>query len=251
MVHFVPLIALEAYRIWYWTVRQGLRPFRPSAPDPPSMGRPSQPDAACLLPGVGPKLETIIENRKHLMTIAITGATGQLGPPSNCHAEGPRRAADRPCARSRQGRRPCRRDPRLRLCQRRSGGADGRRNARPDLLERLQRPCRSASQGDRRRPERLYRAHHLYLCPEGRESPMILAHDHIATEAAVRDSSIAATILRNGWYTENYTGALAQSSSMGQSSAPQAAVAYPPPPARTMRRRLPSPRSTPPCRQDP
>jgi NAD(P)H dehydrogenase (quinone) len=37
---------------------------------------------------------------------------------------------------------------------------------------------------------------------------MILAQDHIATEAAIRDSGIPATILRNGWYTENYTGAL-------------------------------------------
>ena len=42
---------------------------------------------------------------------------------------------------------------------------------------------------------------------KGDASPMILAQDHIATEAAIRDSGIAATILRNGWYTENYTGA--------------------------------------------
>ena len=37
---------------------------------------------------------------------------------------------------------------------------------------------------------------------------MILAQDHVATEAAIREAGIAATILRNGWYTENYTGAL-------------------------------------------
>lgn len=43
---------------------------------------------------------------------------------------------------------------------------------------------------------------------KGDASPMILAQDHIATEAAIRDSGIAFTILRNGWYTENYTGAL-------------------------------------------
>jgi NAD(P)H dehydrogenase (quinone) len=42
----------------------------------------------------------------------------------------------------------------------------------------------------------------------GDANPMILAQDHIATEAAIRDSGLAATILRNGWYTENYTGAL-------------------------------------------
>jgi NAD(P)H dehydrogenase (quinone) len=43
---------------------------------------------------------------------------------------------------------------------------------------------------------------------KGDANPMILAQDHIATEAAIRDSGIPATILRNGWYTENYTGAL-------------------------------------------
>lgn len=44
---------------------------------------------------------------------------------------------------------------------------------------------------------------------KGDASPMILAQDHIATETAIRDAGIPATILRNGWYTENYTGALA------------------------------------------
>jgi NAD(P)H dehydrogenase (quinone) len=43
---------------------------------------------------------------------------------------------------------------------------------------------------------------------KGDASPMILAQDHIATEAAIRASGIPATILRNGWYTENFTGAL-------------------------------------------
>lgn len=43
---------------------------------------------------------------------------------------------------------------------------------------------------------------------KGDRNPMILAQDHIATEAAIRASGIPATILRNGWYTENYTGAL-------------------------------------------
>jgi NAD(P)H dehydrogenase (quinone) len=43
---------------------------------------------------------------------------------------------------------------------------------------------------------------------KGDASPMILAQDHISTEAAIRESGIPATILRNGWYTENYTGAL-------------------------------------------
>lgn len=43
---------------------------------------------------------------------------------------------------------------------------------------------------------------------KGDASPLILAQDHIATEAALRDSGVSHTILRNGWYTENYTGAL-------------------------------------------
>ncbi|WP_103258228.1 SDR family oxidoreductase [Tabrizicola aquatica] len=43
---------------------------------------------------------------------------------------------------------------------------------------------------------------------KGDRNPMILAQDHIATEAALRASGLPATILRNGWYTENYTGAL-------------------------------------------
>lgn len=43
---------------------------------------------------------------------------------------------------------------------------------------------------------------------KGAANPMVLAEDHVATEAAIRDAGIPATILRNGWYTENYTGAL-------------------------------------------
>ncbi len=43
---------------------------------------------------------------------------------------------------------------------------------------------------------------------KGDASPMILAADHIATEQALQASGIPTTILRNGWYTENYTGSL-------------------------------------------
>jgi NAD(P)H dehydrogenase (quinone) len=43
---------------------------------------------------------------------------------------------------------------------------------------------------------------------KGAASPLILAPDHIATEAALAASGVSATILRNGWYTENYTGSL-------------------------------------------
>ncbi len=43
---------------------------------------------------------------------------------------------------------------------------------------------------------------------KGAQSPMILAQDHIATEIELRAAGVPATILRNGWYTENFTGAL-------------------------------------------
>lgn len=39
-------------------------------------------------------------------------------------------------------------------------------------------------------------------------SPIDLAEDHRQTEAMIRESGIAYTVLRNSWYTENYTGAL-------------------------------------------
>ncbi len=39
-------------------------------------------------------------------------------------------------------------------------------------------------------------------------STLGLAEEHRATEAALKASGIAYTILRNGWYTENYTGSV-------------------------------------------
>ena len=45
-------------------------------------------------------------------------------------------------------------------------------------------------------------------------SPLDLAEEHLATERMVQASGIPYTILRHGWYTENYTGSIpgAQSS---------------------------------------
>lgn len=40
-------------------------------------------------------------------------------------------------------------------------------------------------------------------------SSLNLAEEHLATEKALKASGIAYTILRNGWYTENYTGSVA------------------------------------------
>ncbi|WP_426491713.1 SDR family oxidoreductase [Hymenobacter sp. 102] len=39
-------------------------------------------------------------------------------------------------------------------------------------------------------------------------SPLSLADEHRATEAELKASGIAYTLLRNGWYTENYTGSV-------------------------------------------
>jgi NAD(P)H dehydrogenase (quinone) len=37
---------------------------------------------------------------------------------------------------------------------------------------------------------------------------LALAPEHVATEAALKASGLAYTILRNGWYSENYTGSI-------------------------------------------
>ncbi len=39
-------------------------------------------------------------------------------------------------------------------------------------------------------------------------SPLSLAAEHLDTERALKDSGIRHTILRNGWYTENYMGSV-------------------------------------------
>ena len=42
--------------------------------------------------------------------------------------------------------------------------------------------------------------------PAATTSPLVLAPEHKATEEALVASGVAFTILRNGWYTENYAG---------------------------------------------
>ena len=39
-------------------------------------------------------------------------------------------------------------------------------------------------------------------------SPLDLAEEHLATEVELKASGVPYTILRNGWYTENYTGSI-------------------------------------------
>ncbi|WP_069160723.1 SDR family oxidoreductase [Nocardia altamirensis] len=51
--------------------------------------------------------------------------------------------------------------------------------------------------------------------PRGAESPLILAKEHIGTEALLADSTVPHVILRNGWYWENYLGGLAHAVESG------------------------------------
>ncbi len=44
----------------------------------------------------------------------------------------------------------------------------------------------------------------------------VLAPDHKATEQVIAESGIPSTILRNGWYTENYTQAAGQAAQTGE-----------------------------------
>ena len=46
-------------------------------------------------------------------------------------------------------------------------------------------------------------------------SPLSLAEDHLTTERALKASGIPFTILRNGWYSENYTGSVSSALATG------------------------------------
>lgn len=46
-------------------------------------------------------------------------------------------------------------------------------------------------------------------------SPLSLAPEHVATEALLKASGLATTVLRNGWYTENYAGSIASAVASG------------------------------------
>lgn len=52
--------------------------------------------------------------------------------------------------------------------------------------------------------------------PRATSSALVLAPEHKATEELIAASGIPATILRNGWYTENYVGALGQAATSGE-----------------------------------
>ncbi|MGO4692449.1 NAD(P)H-binding protein [Glaciibacter sp. 2TAF33] len=52
--------------------------------------------------------------------------------------------------------------------------------------------------------------------PHADSTTLVLAPEHIATENLIRESGLAFTFLRNGWYSENYLGALYQAATTGE-----------------------------------
>ncbi|MFE5308239.1 SDR family oxidoreductase [Isoptericola sp. NPDC056605] len=52
--------------------------------------------------------------------------------------------------------------------------------------------------------------------PHADTSPLILAPEHKATEELLAASGLATTVLRNGWYTENYLGDVQQARETGE-----------------------------------
>jgi NAD(P)H dehydrogenase (quinone) len=52
--------------------------------------------------------------------------------------------------------------------------------------------------------------------PDAQRSTLVLAPDHKATEDLIAASSVPATILRNNWYTENYRGTFDQARATGR-----------------------------------
>lgn len=68
--------------------------------------------------------------------------------------------------------------------------------------------------------QRCHVQHLLYTSiPRAESSPLLLAQDHRATEAAIKESGLPFTFLRNGWYNENFVqmilGALARGAVIG------------------------------------
>ncbi|MBF6211249.1 SDR family oxidoreductase [Nocardia puris] len=51
--------------------------------------------------------------------------------------------------------------------------------------------------------------------PRATESPLVLAQEHRGTEAVLAESTVPHVLLRNGWYWENYLGGLAHAVESG------------------------------------
>jgi NAD(P)H dehydrogenase (quinone) len=60
-------------------------------------------------------------------------------------------------------------------------------------------------------------AHLVYTsAPKADTSPLILAPEHKATEEIIRESGLTYTLLRNGWYNENYLETIEQAARTGE-----------------------------------
>lgn len=147
------------------------------------------------------------------MTLAITGATGQLGRlvidalkarvPANqivALARSPEKAADLGApARTFDYDHPETLAPAL-------AGVDRLLLISSSEVGQRERQHRNAIEAAKAAGVR----HILYTSVLRAEaSPLDLAHDHRVTETMIRGSGLAFTFLRNGWYQENYAGSIA------------------------------------------
>ncbi len=108
---------------------------------------------------------------------------------------------DRRPRRSRGGRPECglrrRSVDRHRARRRRPGAARVGHRVRPT--------CRAAHRRGARRLGRRRAAARVHSAPHADATPLGIAEEHAATEAAIAELDVAHTFLRNGWYFENYT----------------------------------------------
>ena len=75
-----------------------------------------------------------------------------------------------------------------------------------------------------------------YTSAPGQPDALALADDHRGTEAAILDSGLPYTLLRNGWYNENYTEQPRPGpGARRRRRTPPARAGSPPPPAPTTR----------------
>ena len=147
------------------------------------------------------------------MTIAIIGATGQLGAltiDALLAPRHPRRPTCSPWAATPSASLPSpsrglrTADPRPRRHRRHRCSAHRRRQAAADLRRRTRARRSAPRQRDRGRAPRR-RRHLVYTSALQAPTTILgLAAEHKATEELITASGIPATFLRNGWYTENH-----------------------------------------------
>ena len=164
------------------------------------------------------------------MTIAITGAAGQLGrltaqlvldrvPPGELVLVTRRPDAHR---RPRRGGRdrPSRRLRRARLA---AGGLRRRRPPAADQHRRARQPGAPSTRAAIEAAAAAGVGHVIYtsIVNAGSELPLVVSHEHGATEHAIRDRGLRWTALRNGLYAEFQVAAAARAVAVGRARAQQ------------------------------